>query len=70
LVKGFILGAVTGGAIVWFWGREIREYIDERTLGLRRAVAARLQAAADSLQATADKLQSAKETIESGLGGA
>jgi hypothetical protein len=70
LVKGFILGAVTGGAIVWFWGREIREYIDERTLGLRQAMAARLQAAADSLQATADKLQSAKETIESGLGGA
>jgi hypothetical protein len=70
VVKSFILGAVTGGAIVWFWGREIREYIDERTLGLRQAMAARLQAAADSLQATADKLQSAKETIESGLGGA
>lgn len=69
-MKSFILGVVTGGAVVWFWGREIREVIDERTLGLRQAVAARLQAAADSLQATADKLESAKQTIESGLGGA
>jgi hypothetical protein len=68
-VKSFILGALTGGAIVWFWGREIRELIDARTLGIRQAVAARLQGAADSLQATADTLHSAKETIESGLGG-
>ena len=70
MVKSFILGAVTGGTIVWFWGREIREFIDERTVGVRQAVAARLQAAADSLQATADTLHSAKETIESGLSGA
>jgi hypothetical protein len=67
MVKSFILGAITGGAIVWFWGREIREYIDERTLGLRHSLASRLQAAADSVQATADKLQNAKRSIESGL---
>jgi hypothetical protein len=70
VVKSFMLGAVTGGAIVWFWGREIRGFIDERTLGIRQSLSARLQAAADTLQATADTLHSAKATIESGLGGA
>ena len=66
-MKSFILGAVVGGAIVWVWGREIREFVDERTLGMRRALAARLQGAADGLQATVDKLQTAKQTLESGL---
>lgn len=69
-MKTFILGAVTGGVVVWFWGREIREFIDARTLGLRQSLAARLQGAADTLQGTADSLRNAKHTIESGLGGA
>jgi hypothetical protein len=70
LVKSFVLGAVTGGVIVWFWGREIREFIDERTSGVRKAAADRLQAAADGLQSAAEGLHSARATIESGLGGA
>jgi hypothetical protein len=70
VVKSFILGAVTGGAVVWFWGREIRELVEDKTLGMREAVADRLQSAAGGLQGTADRLQRAKETIESGLGGA
>ena len=68
-MKSFILGALAGGAIVWFWGREIREYIDEQTVGMRQGLAVRLQAAADALQSTANTLQSAKHTIQSGLGG-
>jgi hypothetical protein len=70
LVKSFVLGAITGGVIVWFWGREIREFIDERTSGVRKAAADRLQAAADGLQSAAEGLHSARATIESGLGGA
>jgi hypothetical protein len=70
LVKSFVLGAVTGGLVVWFWGQEIREFIDERTSGARKAVADRLQGAADGLQAAAEGLHSAKATIETGLGGA
>lgn len=63
-----MLGAVTGGVVVWFWGGQIREFIDGRTRGLRMSLAARLQAAADTLQGTADRLESAKHTIESGFG--
>jgi hypothetical protein len=69
VVKGFILGAITGGAIVWFWGREIRELIDAKTQGAREAVADRLETAASGLQSTAEKLQRAKESLEAGMGG-
>lgn len=67
-MKTFVLGALTGGVVVWFWGGEIREFIDRRTLGLRLSIAARLQATADTLQGTANKLQDARRTIESGFG--
>lgn len=70
MVKSFILGAVAGGAVVWFWGREIRELVDDKTLGMREAVAGHLQSTASHLQSTVDRLQKAKSTIESGLGGA
>ncbi len=69
-MKSFVLGAITGGTIVWFWGREIRQFLDEQTSGVREAAAGKLQAAADSLQAAAGGIQAAKSTIESGLGGA
>jgi len=70
VLKTFILGAITGGTIVWFWGREIRDFIDSQTAGIRETAADKLQAAADGLQSVADGLQAAKNTIETGLGGA
>jgi hypothetical protein len=69
VVKSFILGAVTGGAVVWFWGREIRALIDDKTRGTREAVAERIQSTASRLQSTVDRLHKAKSSIESGLGG-
>ena len=68
VVKSFIIGALTGGAVVWFWGREIAELVDERTRGVREAVSSRLDAAATGLQGTADRLNRVKETLGSGIG--
>jgi hypothetical protein len=70
VVKSFVLGAITGGTIVWFWGREIRQFVDSQTAGIREATAGKLQAAADGLQTVAGGFQAAKNTIETGLGGA
>jgi len=58
---GFILGAIVGGAVVWFWGRDMRARLDDRTSGLRSR-------AADVLHSTADRLHSVGDTIEGGLG--
>ena len=35
----FILGAITGGIIGWVWGREIADYVGEKTRGLRTKAA-------------------------------
>ena len=35
-VLGAIVGtAVVGAAVVWLWGREMREYVEETTRGVR-----------------------------------
>jgi hypothetical protein len=41
---GFILGAITGAAIVWFWRREIEDYARDKTRGVRTRAAEGLRA--------------------------
>ncbi len=62
MIGSFLFGAILGGAAVWFYGRELREFIDDRT----RAARGR---AADTLQAASQGLQAAKESLEGGLSG-
>jgi len=57
----FILGVIVGAAAVWFYGREIFEYVDEKTRMAR-------EKAADTLQSAAETLQGAKETIDRRVG--
>ena len=35
----FVLGAIMGAAVVWLWGREIGEYLEEKTRGVRTKAA-------------------------------
>jgi hypothetical protein len=62
VIKSFILGTITGGAIMWVWGPQIKRYVDDRTRTVRTRVA-------DSLQTTAETLHAAAETVEEGLSG-
>jgi hypothetical protein len=41
---GFILGAITGAAIVWFWRRQIEDYARDKTRGVRTQAAEGLRA--------------------------
>jgi len=34
-LKGFVAGAIVGGVLVWIYGREVREYIDDKTRAAR-----------------------------------
>jgi len=36
---GFVLGALMGAAVVWLWGREMEEYVEARTRGVRTKAA-------------------------------
>jgi len=44
----FVLGAIMGAAVVWLWGREMEEYVKERTRGVRTN-------AADGVRAVEEK---------------
>jgi hypothetical protein len=37
--RAFVLGAIMGAAVVWLWGREMEEYVEEKTRGARTTAA-------------------------------
>ncbi len=37
--KAFVLGAIMGAAVVWLWGRQMEEYVKEKTRGVRTKAA-------------------------------
>jgi gas vesicle protein len=40
----FVLGAITGALVVWLWGRDIEDYIGEKTRGMRTKAAEGIRA--------------------------
>ena len=64
----FILGAITGGAIVWFWRRELEDYARDKTRGVRTRAAERLQAVQDGTDKVFDRggdaLRRAEEILQ------
>ena len=37
--KVFVLGAIIGATVVWLWGRQMEEYVKEKTRGVRTKAA-------------------------------
>ena len=64
----FILGAITGAAIVWRWRREFENYARDRTRGVRTQAVEGLQAVADStvtvLDRAGDALRRGEEILQ------
>jgi gas vesicle protein len=76
--KAFVLGAIMGAAIVWLWGRNMEEYVEEKTRGLRTKAAEGVGAieekaeevldrGADALHRVDDFLQDTKEHVSEAL---
>ena len=74
----FILGAMTGAVVVWLWGREIEDYMGEKTRGVRtkaaegvRVVEERtgraLDRGGDALRRADEFLQGTKEHVSEAL---
>ena len=61
MLKSFLTGLIAGGTVVWMFGDQIRDYVDDVTSDLRGQAAAGLEGAAE-------RLQSVAETVEDGLG--
>jgi len=76
--EAFVLGAVMGAAVVWLWGREMEEYVKERTRGVRTKAAAGVRAVdekagkvldrgGDALRRADEFLQDTKEHVSEAL---
>ena len=48
--EAFVLGAVTGAAAMWLWGREIENSIASRTRELRTAAADSIQVVEETIR--------------------
>jgi hypothetical protein len=51
----FVLGAIMGAAVVWLWGREMEEYVEERTRGVRTKAAEVVRAVAEKAGKVLDR---------------
>jgi hypothetical protein len=62
----FIFGALVGGFAVWYWGEEIREYAESRTIGVRKSAANMIRTvgkkAEDVLDATKEQVSTASKS--------
>jgi gas vesicle protein len=66
--KAFVLGAIMGAAVVWLWGREMGEYVEEKTRGVRTKAAEGVRAveekAGEVLDRGGDALRRADEFLQ------
>ena len=76
--KAFVLGAIMGAAVVWLWGREMEEYVEEKTRGVRTKAAEGVRAieekagkvldrGGDALHRVDDFLQDTKAHVSGAL---
>jgi hypothetical protein len=66
--KAFVLGAIMGAAVVWLWGREMEEYVEEKTRGVRTKAAEGVRAVEETagkvLDRAGDTLRRADEFLQ------
>ena len=67
----FVLGALVGGLAVWYWGEEIREYAESRTIGVRRSAANMIRTvgkkAEDVLDTTKEQARAASQSAQDAI---
>jgi gas vesicle protein len=74
----FVLGAIMGAAVMWLWGREMEEYVEEKTRGVRTKAAEGVRAVeetagkvldrgGDALHRVEEFLQDTKEDVREAL---
>jgi hypothetical protein len=51
----FVLGAIVGAAVVWLWGREMEDYVQEQTRGLRTKAAEGVRSVEDTTGKVLDR---------------
>jgi hypothetical protein len=60
----FMIGALAGALAMWYWGDDIRDYVDSKTRGVRDRAVETLQTVEER---AGDVLDRAKEQVSSTL---
>jgi hypothetical protein len=67
----FVMGTLVGALAVWYWGEEIREYAESRTVGVRRSAAQMIRTvgkrAEDVLERTKDQVSTVAQSGEDAI---
>jgi len=67
----FVIGTLVGGLAVWYWGEEMREYAESRTVGVRRSAANMIRTvgkrAEDVLERTKDQVSAVAQSGEDAI---
>ena len=74
----FVVGAIMGAAVVWLWGRDVEEYVEETTRGVRSKAAEGVRAvevtagkvldrSGEALRRADEFLQDTKEQVSEAL---
>jgi hypothetical protein len=74
----FVLGAIMGAAVMWLWGREMEEFVEEKARGVRTKAAEGVRAVeetagkvlargGEALRRVDDFLQDTKEHVSGAL---
>jgi hypothetical protein len=53
--EAFVLGSIMGAAVIWLWGREIQEYVEERTRRVRTRAADGVRAVETTAETVLDR---------------
>ena len=59
----FSAGAIAGGLAVWIWGDELRDYLVERTRGVRTKTADQIQLVQQAAEKVTSALQTGQDAI-------
>ena len=70
MLRGFFLGAITGGLVVWVWKDEIQDYLDSRALAVRTRAADGIHVVGEAAGGVFDRaavpLRRAEEMLDHG----
>jgi hypothetical protein len=58
--QGFVLGVIVGAAVAWLWGREVEEYVEKTTRGVRTKAAEGVQVVEEKVS---EALRAGQEAI-------
>jgi hypothetical protein len=67
VIKSFIAGAITGAVVMVLYGREIAEYLQDRTFGFRMRAAEGLGAVAQGVGSVKNTVEAVKDRVEDGF---